>query len=325
MKILVTGGAGYVGAHSCKYFSQQGIEVVVLDNLSRGFREFVKWGPLIEVDLCDLSTCQTDLRHYGPYDGVLHCAAYAYVSEGEQHPELYFKNNVGGTMSLLHFIREQNIPQLVFSSSCTVYGEKVTPPVTVNNPLKPFSVYGQTKVFCEQAIREAAKATGLKFGLVRYFNAAGNDPEAEVYEKHAPELHLLPNIYRAVKSGSPLWINGNDYSTEDGTCVRDYVHVFDIARAHLFAFGQLSQQTEVVMNVGSGKGYSILEVVNAFQKMTGKKITTRFGKRRLGDIPAIYSDTTSGFKTTYSLEQIIKSTVQGFEGAGYLPDDANNV
>ena len=319
MKILVTGGAGYVGSHSCKYFSQQGIQVVVLDNLSRGFREFVKWGPLIEADVCDLSFCQETLKQNGPYDGVLHCAAYAYVSEGEQHPEMYFKNNVGGTTSLLRFIREQKIPKLVFSSSCTVYGEKVKPPVTVNHPLQPFSVYGQTKVFCEQAIREAAKATGLKIGLVRYFNAAGNDAEGEVYERHEPELHLLPNIYRAAKTGNSLWINGKDYPTPDGTCVRDYVHVLDIARAHQFAFDQLDQQADVVLNVGSGTGYSVSEVVDTFRKTMRKKVVTKFGKRRPGDIPAIFSDTTSGFKTTYSLEKIIESMVRGFDRAGYVP------
>jgi UDP-glucose-4-epimerase GalE len=323
MKLLVTGGAGYVGAHSCKYFSEKGHEIIVLDNLSRGHKEFVQWGELIEGDLCELKSCEQALIDAGPFDGVLHCAAYIYVGEAEQYPELYMRNNVGGTLALLKFIKKQKIPQIVFSSSCTIYGEKVKPPFTVDTPIKPFSVYGHTKAICEKAIQEMSKATGLKYGLVRYFNASGNDVSGKIYERHEPEFHLLPNIYRAIKTNSPLNVNGDDYPTPDKTCIRDYVHVNDIARAHAYAFDAMENQPSVILNVGSGKGYSILEVVKQFEKVMGQKVQLKFGKRRPGDIPAIYSDTSSGFKTSYDLEKIIESTVVGFDKAGFIPDSGD--
>src|SRR5579862_4555623 len=231
--ILVTGGAGYVGSHACKALANAGYRPVVYDNLSRGHRTAVRWGPLVEGDLHDRPRLVATL-HEHQITAVVHFAAFAYVGESVADPERYYTNNVGGTLALLGAMREAGVARIVFSSTCAVYGTPDTVPITEATAKAPLSPYGETKLAIERALHWYAGAYGLRYAALRYFNAAGADPDGEIGEDHEPETHLIPLVVRAaLGTGAPVAVFGTDYPTPDGTAIRDYIHVNDLADAHV--------------------------------------------------------------------------------------------
>ncbi len=292
--ILVTGGAGYIGSHACKALAAAGHEPVTYDNLSRGHPEAVRWGPLETGDLLDRSRLDAVLRRYRPR-AVMHFAAFAYVGESVRDPGLYWRNNVGGSLTLLEAMHAAGMERLVFSSTCAVYGEPPAMPITESMPLAPVNPYGVTKRVVEQMISDCAHAHGLRAIALRYFNAAGADPEGETGEHHEPETHLLPLVLEAIRDPSrPVTVFGRDYPTPDGSCVRDYIHVTDLARAHVLALDALEGGTGfAACNLGTGRGHSVLEVIEAARRVTGKPPAVRDGERRPGDPPRLVADTGS--------------------------------
>ncbi len=286
--VLVTGGAGYVGSHCCKAFSQAGWDVVVFDNLSRGWREFVKWGELLEGDLGDQDCLRGVIGSIKP-DAVAHFAALAYVGESVEDPDLYYRNNVGGTLNLLQAMAHEGVDQLLFSSTCAVYGEPLQTPMDETHPKQPISPYGWSKFLCEQMMADFGTAHGLRSVALRYFNAAGADPEGEIGERHEPEPHLIPLAIEAALSGrSGFTVFGDDYDTRDGTTVRDYVHVTDLADAHTRAIAYLSDGgASNAFNLGTGTGITVAEIVAAVEHNAGRKLATTIGPRRPGDPAAL--------------------------------------
>jgi UDP-arabinose 4-epimerase len=253
--VLVTGGAGYVGSHCCKAFARAGWTVVTYDNLSRGMRGAVRWGPLVEGDIADARLIGRTLREVRP-DLVAHFAAYAYVAESVEQPDIYYRNNVLGTLALLDAMRDAGVMNLIFSSSCATYGLPLRPLIDERHPQQPINPYGWSKLFCERMVADYGAAFGLNAVMLRYFNAAGCDPDGEIGENHDPETHAIPlAIAAALGEGPPFTINGTDFETRDGTAVRDYVHVADLARAHLLAGERLLRQGGVDRyNLGTGIG-----------------------------------------------------------------------
>jgi UDP-arabinose 4-epimerase len=290
-RIFITGGAGYVGSHTCKRLSRAGHKVAVYDDLSRGHREFVKWGQLFEGKLQEREKLRNSLREFAP-DAVMHFAACAYVGESVRDPHLYYANNVCGTLSLLWAMREVGIPRLVFSSSCATYGQPDQMPITEDTPQRPISPYGASKVMAEQICRDFEKAHGIKFVVLRYFNACGADLEGKIGERHDPEPHLIPRALMAADGGGETFeIYGDDYPTPDGTCVRDFVHVDDLADAHIAAAEYLAKEgVSSEFNVGSGQGHSVREVIRAVEEVTGKLVPQRLAPRRDGDPPVLVAD-----------------------------------
>ena len=289
---LVTGGAGYVGSHACKLLARRGHQPVVYDNLSRGHREAVKWGPLEEGDLADGERLRAAMRRWRP-DGVLHFAAVAYVGESYGEPALYYRTNVAGSLSLAEAMLAEGVDRLVVSSSCATYGLPVRPAIREGDPQNPINPYGMTKLMVERMLRDMAPATGLRVVLVRYFNAAGADPEGEIGEDHDPEPHAAPRAIMAALGEIPEFqILGTDYDTPDGTAVRDYVHVGDLAEAHLAAMGRLADAPPGVesFNLGSGRGTSVRELVTAVERVGGRPVPVVLGPRRLGDPPSLVAD-----------------------------------
>ncbi|MGH6974341.1 MAG: UDP-glucose 4-epimerase GalE, partial [Stellaceae bacterium] len=256
--ILVTGGAGYVGSHACKALAGAGYVPVVYDNLSRGHRGAVRWGPLVEGDLSDRTALLTAMRTHS-ITAVMHFAAFAYVGESVSQPELYYRNNVVGTLDLLAAIREAGIGTIVFSSTCAVYGIPEVMPIRESAPLGPVNPYGETKLAIERALHWHAAAYGIRYAALRYFNAAGADAAGEIGEDHDPETHLVPLAIRAaLRQGGPVSIFGTDYPTPDGTAVRDYIHVADLADAHVRALGYLAGGGDsAAINLGTGSGSSV--------------------------------------------------------------------
>lgn len=285
--IFVTGGAGFVGSHACKALFEAGYRPVVYDNLSRGHREAVQWGPLIRGDILDRASLEQALRDVQPA-AVMHFAAYAYVGESMANPAMYFNNNVTGTATLLEAMRATGVKTLVFSSSCAVYGGVHDAPIDETTPQEPSSFYGQTKQNCEQLIRGFVRNHGFSAIALRYFNAAGCDPDGEIGEDHDPEPHIIPCVLRVAAGMEPLLtLNGSDHPTPDGTCVRDFVHVRDLARAHGLAVARalLAHQGYEVFNLGVGKGFSLNQIVEAAKKVTGRDIPVAYADRRPGDPP----------------------------------------
>ncbi|MEM7637702.1 MAG: UDP-glucose 4-epimerase GalE [Pseudomonadota bacterium] len=285
--VFVTGGAGYVGSHCAKAFAQAGWQVVTYDNLSRGHRDLVKWGPLIEGDILDTDHLEKSLNQVRP-DAVAHFAAFAYVAESMGDPGLYYRNNVSGTLSLLDAMRATDVSQLVFSSSCATYGVS-DELITEETPQNPINPYGETKKICEQMIRDYGHAHDLRSVILRYFNAAGCDPDGETGERHDPEPHVIPLAIRGAMDGTFTFnILGNDYDTPDGTCVRDYVHVSDLADAHARALTYLQEGGETdIFNLGTGRGHSVLELADAVARTAGKPVPRVFADRRPGDPPRL--------------------------------------
>jgi UDP-arabinose 4-epimerase len=286
--VLVTGGAGYVGSHCCKAFAQAGWSVVVFDNLSRGWREAVKWGPLVEGDIADAAALGAAFDRYRP-DVVAHFAAYAYVGESVDRPEIYYRNNSFGTLVLLEEMLRAGISRMIFSSTCASYGLPIRTPIDEEHPQKPINPYGWSKFMIERMIEDFARAHGLSAAMLRYFNAAGCDPEGEIGERHEPETHVIPlAIEAALKQDRTFVFNGSDFDTRDGTAVRDYIHVADLAHAHVLAAEKLLGDRGVhVYNLGTGIGTTVAELVEAVGRISGSKLRIAYGPRRPGDPPVL--------------------------------------
>ena len=297
-KVLVTGGAGYIGSHACKALSSAGIEPICYDNLSRGFANAVKWGPLEIGDIVDKDKLNTVFRYYRP-DAVMHFAALAYVGESVAQPGMYWRNNVEGSLSLLDVTRANEVDQFVFSSSCTVYGDVSNRPIAESTAKQPSNPYGTTKLIVENMLKDYASAYQLNSIALRYFNVAGADPDGEIGEDHDPEPHLIPLVFAALgEHPRPLTIFGNDYPTDDGTCIRDYIHVTDLAAAHVRSLQYLLDIKEKgychQFNLGIGKGYSVKQVIKVIESVTGLTATVQYGDRRIGDPASLISDATLG-------------------------------
>ncbi|HPA01401.1 MAG TPA: UDP-glucose 4-epimerase GalE [Chiayiivirga sp.] len=286
--ILVCGGAGYIGAHMCKQLARAGWVPVTLDNLSTGHREAVRWGPLIEADLLDRDALAGAFERHR-FAAVLHFAARSLVGESVREPGLYLRNNVTGTLNLLDAMQEAGVSRLVFSSTAAVYGEPRYVPIDERHPSQPINPYGLSKWMAERQIAEYSRAHGLRAVCLRYFNAAGADRDAEIGEAHDPETHLIPNLIRAALDPSvgPVRLFGTDYDTPDGSCVRDYIHVEDLCRAHLAALEFLREAAGFhVFNLGTGTGHSVLEVLESCRARCGGAPDSRIEPRRTGD-PAV--------------------------------------
>jgi len=286
--VLVTGGAGYVGSHCCKAFARAGWTVVVLDNLSRGWREAVKWGPLVEVDIADAAAVGAALDRYRP-DVVAHFAAYAYVGESVTRPEIYYRNNSCGTLVLLEEMMKAGIGKLIFSSTCASYGIPVRTPIDEEHPQAPINPYGWSKFMIERMIEDFSRAHGLSAVMLRYFNAAGCDPDGEIGEWHEPETHVIPlAIEAALRQDRTFTINGSDFDTRDGTAIRDYVHVCDLAQAHVLAAEKLlGSEGAHSYNLGTGNGTTVGELVEAISRLSGSRLRVAHGAARAGDPPIL--------------------------------------
>jgi UDP-glucose 4-epimerase len=283
--VLVTGGAGYIGSHAAKVLRQAGHRVVIYDNLSAGHREAALGAPLIVGDTGDVETMRRVIRDSGA-SAVMHFAAWLSVPDSVRDPAGYYRNNVTGTIGTLEAMAAEGCQHFVFSSTCAVYGEPVETPIRETHPTSPVNSYGQTKLAVEHALPHFERAYGIRSVRLRYFNAAGADPDGELGEDHAPEIHVIPRAIEAARGGPPIDVFGEDYPTPDGTCIRDYIHVIDLARAHIQALEALSAGSRIY-NLGcGGDGYSVRDVIDTAQRVTGKEIPTRFGPRRAGD-PAI--------------------------------------
>jgi len=287
----VTGGAGYIGSHACKVLARGGYQPVVFDNMSRGHRTAVRWGPLVEGDLTERDKLVTTLEHHR-ISAVMHFAAFAYVGESVTDPARYYANNLVGTLSLLETMREAGVDKLVFSSTCATYGAPTEVPIRESLPQRPVNPYGETKLAIERALHWYGEAYGLRSVSLRYFNAAGADPEGEIGEWHEPETHLIPLVLEAAIGGrQQVDIYGTDYPTSDGTAIRDYIHVQDLAEAHLLAFQHLvGGRRSVALNLGTGRGHSVREVIRAAEAASGKPIACRETARRPGDPPVLVAD-----------------------------------
>jgi UDP-glucose-4-epimerase GalE len=287
--ILVLGGAGYIGSHAARALRRSGYEVVLYDNLSTGFRCLAQGFELVEGDIADEARLRPVLARV---DAVMHFAAHAYVGESVENPRKYFRNNVLGALSLLNSVLDAGIRRFVFSSTCAVYGIPERIPITEQTPREPVNPYGTSKLFFESALEAYSRAYGLRSVRLRYFNAAGADESGEIGEIHEPETHLVPLALAAATANGPeLQINGSDYPTPDGTCVRDYVHVNDLADAHIRALQHLEKGGDsLAINLGTGRGYSVLEVIQAAESATGRPVRRTIGPRRPGDPPVLVAD-----------------------------------
>src|SRR3984893_12493547 len=286
MNILVTGGAGYIGSHACKALAAKGFVPITYDNMSRGNRWAVKWGPFEKGDIADPQRLRAVLEKHHPI-AVMHFAAYAYVGESVQQPLLYYQNNFAATAVLLRTVLDFRCIPVVFSSSCASYGVPEHVPIPEDHPQRPINPYGHSKLFVERMLVDLNVACGLPWMALRYFNAAGADPDREIGEAHDPETHLIPLVLRAARDGNPVAVFGDDYDTADGTCVRDYIHVLDIAEAHVRALEYLlGGGASCALNLANARGYSVKEVIATAERVCGKSIQAKMMPRRAGD-PAV--------------------------------------
>ena len=312
--ILVTGGAGYIGAHACKTLAEAGYTPIAYDNLVYGHTQSVKWGPLEEGDISDRQRLESVLQKYKP-TAVLHFAAYAYVGESVENPAKYYRNNTAGTLTLLESMIKYGINRIIFSSTCATYGMPEQIPISEDHPQYPINPYGRSKLMIEWILRDFAMAYNLKFVSLRYFNAAGADPHADIGEDHNPETHLIPLVLNAaLERIDHLEIFGTDYDTADGTCIRDYIHVADLADAHLLALEYLNDGGKSeVFNLGNGNGFSVREVIAAAGDLTGCDIPYVESPRRPGDPPILIGSSdkirkTLGWAPVHcSIENIIET------------------
>lgn len=286
--ILVTGGAGYIGSHACKALAAAGYTPVSFDSLVYGHRWAVRWGPLVEADLADRSAIERALREYS-IDAVIHFAAFAYVGESMSDPGKYFRNNVACTLNLLDAMHQANVRRIVFSSTCATYGIPDVVPITEDHPQRAVNPYGESKLFVEKMLHWYGSAHGLQWTALRYFNAAGADPDGEIGEDHSPETHLIPLAIETALGVRPeLQVMGTDYATPDGTAIRDYIHVADLADAHVRALRRLQiGGPSGAINLGTGTGHSVRDVISMVEKVTGRQVKTRNAPRRAGDPPAL--------------------------------------
>jgi UDP-glucose-4-epimerase GalE len=287
MKILVTGGAGYIGSHACKALAAGGFEPVTYDNLSRGNPSVVKWGPLEAGDIGDQARLRAVLDQHQPA-AVIHFAAFAYVGESVNNPNLYYQNNVCGSATLLRTVTEYKPIPVVFSSTCATYGVPDQVPIPEGHPQRPINPYGFTKLVVERILADLDQAYGLRSVSLRYFNAAGCDPDGDIGEAHNPETHLIPLVLAAARDGTAVTVFGDDYDTKDGTCVRDYIHVADLADAHVRALKYLlSGGKTCALNLANAHGYSVMDVIQTAERVCGKPIKIKMAPRRAGDPPAL--------------------------------------
>ncbi|MDY7000724.1 MAG: UDP-glucose 4-epimerase GalE [Thermodesulfobacteriota bacterium] len=283
MNILVCGGAGYIGSHMLKTLAEHGHSVVTFDNLSTGHKEAVRHGSFVRGDLLDRPALKV-LFSKNAFDAVMHFSALSIVSDSVAQPELYHENNVTGTLNLLSEMLLSGVRRFIFSSSAAVYGAPKAKVLDESHPVNPVNPYGETKLAVERALAKLHSETGLDSLSLRYFNAAGAHPEGEIGESHNPETHLIPVVLKSVLEGRPVKIFGDDYDTEDGTCVRDYIHVMDLCSAHLLGLEYLQRQGGAhVMNLGNGQGFSVLEVIRAAERVTGREIPWEIAPPRPGD------------------------------------------
>ena len=291
--ILITGGAGYIGSHVNKLLNKQGYNTLVVDNLCEGKESSVKWGKLVKCDLEDKESLEDIFNTYD-ISAVMHFAAFTSVSESIKYPEKYMHNNYDNTMVLLDVMREFNVDKFIFSSTASVYGTPESIPIKESHPLKPINPYGESKVKVEKELKKRSEGYGLKFVSLRYFNASGDDSDCEIGEQHNPETHLIPLILdAAIGKRDNITIFGTDYPTADGTCIRDYVHVEDLAQAHLLAFEYLAKGgSSDVFNLGHGEGFSVKQVIQECMEVTGIKFPVEIGDRRIGDPSILVADST---------------------------------
>ncbi|MBQ4066483.1 MAG: UDP-glucose 4-epimerase GalE [Clostridia bacterium] len=287
MAILVCGGAGYIGSHTNKELNVRGYETVVFDNLVYGHREAVKWGEFVHGDLANIEDIEKAFEGRR-IDAVIHFAAFAYVGESVKEPEKYYFNNVSNTLNLLSVMRKHGCDKIIFSSTCATYGEPEKTPITEDMPQNPINPYGATMLMVERILKDYRAAYGINFAVLRYFNAAGCDPEGEIGESHTPETHIIPLVLDAASGKrEDIKVFGTDFPTHDGSCIRDYIHVTDLADAHIKALEYLNCGGESdFFNLGNAKGTSVLEVVDAVKRVTGKSFKVTLADRREGD-PAI--------------------------------------
>ncbi|MDQ6676617.1 MAG: UDP-glucose 4-epimerase GalE [Acidobacteriota bacterium] len=312
-RILVTGGAGYIGSNTVLQLVDQGYDVVVVDSLVRGFRDAVDPKLLRVADVHDAAALERIFAEK-PVDAVIHFAAYISVGESMHLPELYFENNTGGSLSLFTAMVKAGVKHAVFSSTAAVYGMPAQSPIPETLPYAPINPYGESKVMTEKILGWFDRIHGLRSVALRYFNASGADPKGRAGERHDPETHLIPLLFRAIETGAPVTIFGEDYPTPDGTCIRDYVHVTDLAQAHILAVESLlSGAPSNRFNVGTGSGFSIRQVIDSVERVTGKKVPFTVGPRREGDPPELVADsaklkTTLGWKPQFpELDQIVQT------------------
>jgi UDP-arabinose 4-epimerase len=291
MKVLVTGGAGYIGSHACKALARSGHKPITYDNLIYGHEWAVKWGPLERGNILDRERLCAVLRAHRP-DAVMHFAAFAYVGESVEDPAKYYRNNVSGALSLLDAMRDCGVQQMIFSSTCATYGTPKSIPISESQVQAPDNPYGRSKLMIEQVLRDYGQAYGLQSIALRYFNAAGADPDGDLGEEHEPETHLIPVILQvAAGVRNHVTIFGENYETPDGTCIRDYVHVADLAHAHVLALEALAGPVKTrAYNLGTGRGFSVRDIICAANEITGRKIRVERGRRRPGDPAALIAD-----------------------------------
>ena len=287
--VLVTGGAGYIGSHAAKALHRAGYRVVVFDNLVAGHREAVKYGELVEGDVADVAAVRRALRGHDVF-AVMHFAAFLDVGESVREPARYYRNNVVGTLGVLEAMAAEHRRYIVFSSTCATYGEPIEVPIAETHPQQPINSYGETKLVVERALIHFERAYGMNWITLRYFNAAGADPDGEIGEDHSPEIHLIPRAIGAATGGLELQVFGTDYPTPDGTCLRDYVHVSDLADAHVRALHALVETGRSgAYNLGTGRPHSVREVIDTVQRVIGFKVPWTAAPRRAGDAAALYA------------------------------------
>ena len=287
--VLVTGGAGYIGSHSAKALRDAGFRVVIYDNLSAGHREAALGAPLIEGDIGDVDAVRRAIRDTGA-TAVMHFAAWLSVGDSVRDPAGYYRNNVTGTLGTLEAMAAEGCRAFIFSSTCAVYGEPVRTPIDETHPTAPINAYGQTKLAIEHALPHFERAYGIRSIRLRYFNAAGADPDGRLGEDHAPEVHVIPRAFEATRGGAPMEVFGEDYPTPDGTCLRDYIHVSDLADAHVRAVAHLRRGgASATYNVGTEQPSSVKEVIAAVERVTGRRVAWRSAPRRPGDPAVLYA------------------------------------
>lgn len=314
MTILVTGGAGYIGSHVVKMLLERGENVVIIDNLSRGHKESIPKGVSFErADLLDFEGLSNSIKKYS-IDAVIHFAAFAYVGESVENPQMYYSNNVVGSFNLINALKENNIDKIVFSSTCSVYGNPLNIPISESETPKPINPYAKTKFIIENILNDYDTAYGLNYAALRYFNAAGDSDDSQIGESHDPEPHLIPLVlFAALGRREKIYVYGDDYPTKDGTCIRDYIHVNDLADAHIKALEYLRNNGKsTVFNLGTGNGYSVNEIIDTAREITGVHLKAEVVGRRPGDPAELVADNKKarevlGWIPKYDLDKIIKT------------------
>jgi UDP-glucose-4-epimerase GalE len=285
----VTGGAGYIGSHAAKALHRAGYRVVVFDNLVAGHRAAVKYGELVEGDIADTAAVRDALRRHDIF-AVMHFAAFLDVGESVREPAKYYRNNVTGALGVLEAMAAESVAHFVFSSTCATYGEPIETPIAETHPQRPINSYGESKLAVERALPHFERAHGMRYVALRYFNASGADPDGEIGEDHAPEIHLIPRAIDAATGGRGLQVFGDDYPTPDGTCLRDYIHVTDLADAHVKALESIAGRGgSSAYNLGTGHPHSVREVIDAVARVTGRPVPWTLAPRRPGDPAVLYA------------------------------------